>query len=261
MKNKNKRFYWIRLKTDFFEQETIDFLMSQKNGCRYIVLYQMLCLKTANSGGELSNTIGERIVPFDINKIVRDTKYFDFDTVTVALELFKQLGLIYTRPDNNTLQIADFENMVGSESESARRMRHLRARQAAENENLLPSHCDENVTFSPSHCDQEIRDIEYRDIDNRNIDISTTSYEKSLSFLNKKIKEIDWSEYSEQEQKELYFLNPEYGLTTAEYLELCKLVVEKPLLRYLVKVQNYETESPFKTILQWAYLDMNLKTA
>ena len=74
---KGKRYYWIKLNTSFFEQDTIDFLMTQKNGCAYIVLYQMLCLKTANSNGSLSNPIGERIVPFDINNIVRDTKYFD----------------------------------------------------------------------------------------------------------------------------------------------------------------------------------------
>lgn len=260
MKNKNKRYYWIRLKTDFFEQETIDFLMSQKNGCQYIVLYQMLCLKTANSNGELSNKIGERIVPFDINKIVRDTKYFDFDTVTVALELFKQLGLIYYQPDNNTLQIANYGDMVGSESESARRMRNLRQRQAAAAEEL-PSHCDKNVTGLPSHCDQEIRDksIEYRDIEN--IDNTTTAQEKNLSFLNKKISEIDWSEYSEKQRTELYFLNPEYGVTTAEYLELYKMIIENALLRYFVKVQDYETDSPFRTILQWAYLDGNLKAA
>ena len=71
----NKKFYWIKLKTDFFNQETIDFLMSQQNGCQYVVLYQMLCLNTANNGGNLSTKIGEMIVPYDVNKIVRDTKY------------------------------------------------------------------------------------------------------------------------------------------------------------------------------------------
>ena len=90
-----KRYYWIKLKTDFFNQEAIDFLMSQDNGCEYIVLYQMLCLQTANNGGEMSTRIGEMIVPYDVKKVVRDTKYFDSDTVIVALELFKRLGLIY----------------------------------------------------------------------------------------------------------------------------------------------------------------------
>ena len=83
--NENKRFYWIKLKTNFFNLDEIDFLLSQDNGCKYIVLYQMLCLNTANNGGEMSTRIGEMIVPYDVEKIARDTKYFDVDTVIVAL--------------------------------------------------------------------------------------------------------------------------------------------------------------------------------
>ena len=124
-----KRYYWIKLKTDFFNQEAIDFLMSQDNGCEYIVLYQMLCLQTANNGGEMSTRIGEMIVPYDVKKVVRDTKYFDSDTVIVALELFKRLGLIYAEEDG-ILRVANFEEMVGSESSSAKRVREHRARKA-----------------------------------------------------------------------------------------------------------------------------------
>ena len=49
----NNRFYWIKLKTNFFNREDIDFLLSQKNGAEYVVLYQMLCLSTANNNGRL----------------------------------------------------------------------------------------------------------------------------------------------------------------------------------------------------------------
>lgn len=121
----NKKFYWIKLKTDFFSQETIDFLMSQPNGCQYVVLYQMLCLKTANNDGTLATNIGEMIVPYDVSKIVRDTKYFDFDTVTIALGLFKQLGLIY-EGNENILKISNFDNMVGFESQWAEKKRAYR---------------------------------------------------------------------------------------------------------------------------------------
>ena len=125
-----KRYYWIKLKTDFFNQETIDFLLSQENGCQYIVLYQMLCLNTANNNGEMATRIGEMIVPYDINKIVRDTKYFTYDTVAVALELFKKLGLIY-QEEGQILKISNFEDMVGSETSSAKRVREYRERQKA----------------------------------------------------------------------------------------------------------------------------------
>lgn len=121
-----KRYYWIKLKDTFFTSDTVDFLMSQQGGANYVVLYQMLCLKTANTGGALSRKIGEIIIPYDVDKIQRDCKYFSVDTVRIALTLYKQLGLIYEQEDG-VLQIANFENMVGSEGGSAERMRRLRS--------------------------------------------------------------------------------------------------------------------------------------
>lgn len=123
-----KKYYWIKLKTDFFNSNEIDFLLSQENGCEYIVLYQMLCLNTANNNGELSSKIGEMIIPYDISKIVRDTKYFSFDTVTIALGLFKKLGLIYEE-ENQVLRISNYNSMVGSETSKAEIMRRKRAKE------------------------------------------------------------------------------------------------------------------------------------
>ena len=114
----SKKFYWIKLKTDFFNLDEIDFLLSQKNGCEYVVLYQMLCLQVANTNGKLQKQFGEIIVPFDIDKIQRETKYFDFDTIAVALELYKKLGLVY-QDENGTLTISHYEELVGSETQWA----------------------------------------------------------------------------------------------------------------------------------------------
>ena len=61
-----KRFYWIKLKESFITSDSVDFLMSQKNGANYVVLYQMLCLKTINTNGEFARQIGEIIIPYDI---------------------------------------------------------------------------------------------------------------------------------------------------------------------------------------------------
>lgn len=144
----SKKFYWIKLKTDFFNLDEIDFLLSQKNGCEYIVLYQMLCLKTANNGGRLCTTIGEMMIPFDIEKIVRETKHFDFDTVTIALELFKKLGLVYEE-DDGIMKISAVEEMVGSETSSAQRVREYRKKKALQ--------CNTDVTYNVAQ-EKEIRD-------------------------------------------------------------------------------------------------------
>lgn len=160
--SEQKRYYWIRLKTDFFNQEAIDLLLSQPNGCQYVVLYQMLCLNTANNNGEMTTRVGEMIVPYNIDKIVRDTKYFDHDTVTVALELFKRLGLIY-QEENGILKITDCAKMVGHESASreAIKKREYRLRKKLEED----TSADKKGTNCPTEIEIRDKRLEYRDID------------------------------------------------------------------------------------------------
>lgn len=144
----NKKFYWIKLRTDFFQDDSpIDFLMSQENGAQYVVLYQMLCLKTSNTNGELATHVGEMIIPYDVKKIARDTKYFDVDTVTVALELFKHIGLIFEQ-DNGNLMISNYSHMIGSESASkaAQKKREYRERIAEKQRALIQEDNSEDIT-------------------------------------------------------------------------------------------------------------------
>lgn len=114
----NQRFYWIKLSDRFMTSDTVDFLMEQKDGANYVVLYQMLCLKSVNNNGELARRIGEVIIPYDEEKIQRDCKWFSIDTVRVALNLYKKLGLIYAQ-DDGILKIADFDRLIGSQTISA----------------------------------------------------------------------------------------------------------------------------------------------
>ena len=159
----DKKYYWIKLKTNFFDLPTIDWIMSQNNGCEYIVLYQMLCLKTANTDGKLVSQIGEMLIPYDIEKIARDTKYFSNDTIRVALELFKSLGLIYVS-DDNTMTISNYDEMVGSESQWAEKKRLYRQKQK-QIEGQQQGQIEDNVRQEYRDKRLEIRDksIEYRD--------------------------------------------------------------------------------------------------
>lgn len=120
-----KKYYWIKLKKSFIEGDAFDFLMSQKQGSNYIVLYLMLCMQTINTSGTMAQQIGEVIVPFDAAKIQRDCKYFDYDTIVVAIELFKKLGLIYEQ-NGNTLSIANYNELVGSETDYSAQKRRQR---------------------------------------------------------------------------------------------------------------------------------------
>lgn len=167
----DKKYYWIKLKTDFFDQDTIDFLMGQENGSKYVVIYQMLMLKTVQQGGVLATKANELLIPYDVKKIVRDTKYFDFDTVTIALELFKKLGLVYEE-ENHILRLTGAEQIVGSEWSSAERVRKYREKKALQ--------CNTNVTKSNAQCNTDI-DIE-KDID-IDIDINKDIENKIIYLL------------------------------------------------------------------------------
>lgn len=122
MAEKDKIFYWIKLKKEFMDSDAVDFLMSQKNGANYIVLYQMLIMKTINTEGRLCSEVGEVMIPYDCEKIQRECKWFDIDTVRVAMELYSKLGLIYMN-NEGVLQINNFQEMVGSETYWAKQKR------------------------------------------------------------------------------------------------------------------------------------------
>lgn len=175
----DKKYYWIKLKTDFFNQDAIDFLMSQDNGCEYIVLYQMLCLQTANTKGVMAKQVGEIIIPYDAKKISINTKYFDIDTVTVALELYKRLGLIYQEQDG-TLCISDYDDMIGSETKWAEKKRNYRKNKALIEEQGEGQIEDKKRTLSDKSIEIRDKSIE-KDIEK---DIDIINYKGIMDLYN-----------------------------------------------------------------------------
>lgn len=158
-----KRYYWIKLRESFMTSDTVDFLMSQKDGANYVVLYQMLCLKTINTGGRLSRTIGEIVIPYDVEKIQRDCKWFSADTIRVALNLYKRFGLIYEDVDG-TLVLVEHNTMVGNETDWAMQKR------AQKDSQLLPPPDSGNQVESGVenfHTDIRDKDTRYQSSDTR----------------------------------------------------------------------------------------------
>lgn len=156
-----KRFYWMKLKESFMTSDTIDYFMSQPNGANYVVLYQMLCLKTINTDGRLSRQIGEVVIKYDVPKIQRDLKWFSADTIRVALNLYKSFGLVYEDIDG-VLVLADHNNLVGCETdwgEKKRRQRNTPALQSGDNVPTdVPTLVPQSVPTEIENRDKEIRD-------------------------------------------------------------------------------------------------------
>ena len=173
----NKRFYWLKLKEDFLlhDDGPADLMMEQPNGAEYVLLYLMLCLKAVNTDGKFITRQGDIVVKYSAKKIQKDCKHFSIDTVRVALELYRQMGLIYEDEDGIT-NIKDFDEIVGSETDSAQRMR--KKRELENNQLSLPPKND-SVTLC-AQCDiEKDKDIE-KDIDIE-LDKTTTACTRALN--------------------------------------------------------------------------------
>ena len=161
-----KRFYWMKLKESFMTSDTIDYFMSQPDGANYVVLYQMLCLKTINTDGRLSRQIGEVVIKYDIPKIQRDLKWFSADTIRVALNLYKSFGLVYEDIDG-VLVLADHNNLVGCETDWGEKKRRQRNSPALQSGDNLPTDVPTTV-----HTEIENRDT-HKQIRDKSLDKDT----------------------------------------------------------------------------------------
>ena len=145
----SQRYYWLKLKENFFEDDTISWIEEQESGKDYILFYLKLCLKSIKTDGRLIRTIGNMIVSYDIKKLAEITNT-DFDTAVVAMELFKKTGLAEVL-DSGEIYLTKLDKMVASESESTERVRRHRNRTKS-----LPLQCNANVTVDPLQCNANV---------------------------------------------------------------------------------------------------------
>lgn len=112
------KFYWLQLKEEFFEDDAIQWLEDQKpNGREYAYFYLKLCAKALKTNGVLIRKVGDIFIPYDIQKLSELTRT-DYDTVAVAIDLLKNIGLISVL-ENGEIYIKQLENLIGSTSISA----------------------------------------------------------------------------------------------------------------------------------------------
>ncbi len=135
--SRNKKYYWMKLKEDFFEDDTIEWLEEQPNGKEYALFYLKLCLKSLKSDGVLIRKVGDMLVPYDAMKLSEMTRT-DVDTVVVAMELFKEIKLVEIL-ENGEIYLSSLQDMVGMETSEAQRKRLYRQN----NKNL--GHCPDIV--------------------------------------------------------------------------------------------------------------------
>lgn len=164
-----KRYYWLQLKEDFFGDLPIKALRRLPGGDTMLIIYlrmQLLSLKSGaviKFGGILPTTEEE------ISMILEE----DVVNVRATIAYLEKVGVIERLPSNDFF-LPDTVKNIGSESDSAERMRRFRENlkiqgyMEYDEQKKIPSQCDANVTeeqkeVTASHCDKNV--TLYIDID------------------------------------------------------------------------------------------------
>lgn len=132
--SESKKYYWLKLKSDFFDDDTIKFIEEQENGIKYSNFYLKLCLKSLKTDGKLIRLVGETLIPYDINSLSKLTGV-EFDTVRSAMQLFESIGLIKVL-ESGEIYLSQIDELIGSETDKAQIMRRLRAERKLEGNNV-----------------------------------------------------------------------------------------------------------------------------
>lgn len=126
-----KRFYWLKLRRDFFKRHDVSIIEDMDNGKDYLIFYLKLLCESIDHDGNLRFSTE---IPYTDKMLASVTKT-NVDIVRSALKIFTELDMIEVREDK-TIYMTELPKMLGSEVASAERVRAFRARQK-EKEALL----------------------------------------------------------------------------------------------------------------------------
>lgn len=118
-----KRFYWLKLKRDFFKRHDIQIVEAMPNGKDYVLFYLKMLVESIDHEGALrfSDTI-----PYNAEMLATITQT-NVDIVRTAMKIFSDLGMIDIF-DDQTIYMNEVQKMIGSavDNDNANRQRRFR---------------------------------------------------------------------------------------------------------------------------------------
>lgn len=119
----NKKYYYLKLKDNFFDSDQMIVMESMPDGYKYSNILLKLYLRSLKNEGKLM--FNDRI-PYNSTMLSQVTRHSVGD-VEKALHLFKELDLVEVM-DNGAIFVTDIQNFIGESSTEADRKRAYRKR-------------------------------------------------------------------------------------------------------------------------------------
>lgn len=160
----NRKYYFLKLKEDFFEQDTIVLLESLKDGILYSNILMKMYLKSLQFNGFLK--VNEHL-SLTTEMIATLTRH-EVGTVERAIKIFLELGFAETT-ETGTIYMSQIETLVGKSSTEGERKKLSRLRKEREKSTPLQLGVSGTGGQKADICPRNVRSIldicppEYRD--------------------------------------------------------------------------------------------------
>lgn len=151
----NKKYYYIKLKEDFFDKEEIVLLESGRDGFKYSNFLLKLYLKSLRGDGRLIFT---EFIPYDTKMLAKLTRFSENFTKK-ALKKLQDFELIEVL-DDGVIYMLNIQDFIGESSTEADRKRVYRRKIEEEKSGQMSGQMSDKCTL-------EIRDKRLENRDNR----------------------------------------------------------------------------------------------
>lgn len=145
----SKKYYWLKLKNDFFSDFKIKKIRKIAGGDTYTIIFQKIMLLSIREDGIIKFHGIEKTLHEELSLILDE----DVSNVEITLSLMNSIGLIEQLTDKEFL-LPSVPALIGSEGDTAERMR--KHRQKMNSQKQLSSHCDALVTKSDTEKEIEL---------------------------------------------------------------------------------------------------------
>lgn len=220
------KFYWLKLKRDFFKRHDIRIIESMPNGKDYILFYLKLLLESIDHEGKLRFN---ETIPYNeqMLSVITNT---NVDVVKSAMDVFVGLNMLEVQ-DDKTIYMQEVERLIGSETKWAEKKRLQRAKE--DNVPLLSNTC-------PIEIEKELEKELELEGDGEESTSTTSKLEKMGGTLGQGVLML-----SEEQEDDLLD-----RLSFDEFNLYCKKLSD-----YIIAHPEKTFKSHYQTILKWVKED------
>ena len=227
------KFYWLKLKRDFFKRHDIRIIESMPNGKDYILFYLKLLLESIDHEGKLRFS---ETIPYNeqMLSVITNT---NVDVVKSAMDVFVGLNMLEIQ-DDKTIYMQEVEKLIGSETKWAEKKRLQRAKE--DNVPLLSQTCPTEIEKESEKELYKEKEEEEKGTGNPVAASPTSKLEKMGGTLGQGVLMLT------EEQHDALLDT----LSLDEYEEYCKKLSD-----YIIAHPEKTFKSHYQTILKWVAED------